>query len=101
MLRPRANHIECGEAVASCLVRDLIARPWNFTARCGVLFDYYNRGPMMKIVTLTMFITALMLAGCSTHPDCSQVRQDRVNGMTSEQIAKSMGVGTSEVDNCY
>jgi len=55
----------------------------------------------MKIVTLTMFITALMLAGCSTHPDCSQVRQDRVNGMTSEQIAKSMGVGTSEVDNCY
>ena len=55
----------------------------------------------MKIVTLVMFVTAVMLAGCGTHPNCSEVRQDRVNGMTSEQIAKSMSVSTSEVDNCY
>jgi len=54
----------------------------------------------MKVITF-FFAVALMLAGCSSHLNCSQVRQDRVNGQTSEQIAASLGVGTSEVDNCY
>jgi hypothetical protein len=56
---------------------------------------------MMKIVTLAMFLIAATMAGCASHLNCEQIRQDRVNGQTSEQIAKSLGVTTSEVDNCY
>ncbi len=55
----------------------------------------------MKIAMLVTLALALLVAGCSTHLNCSQVRQDRVNGMTSDQIAASLGVGVAEVDNCY
>jgi protein involved in sex pheromone biosynthesis len=55
----------------------------------------------MKVLSLAVLLATLMLAGCSPHLNCSEVRQDRVNGMTSEQIAAQLGVSTSKVDDCY
>ena len=55
----------------------------------------------MKIVKLAMFALVLMLAGCGTHVDCGQVRQGRINGQNSAQIAASMGVSHADVDSCY
>ncbi len=58
----------------------------------------------MKIAQLPAIAIALaaaILAGCGTHLDCTQVRQGRINGQNSAQIAASMGVSQADVDSCY
>ncbi len=55
----------------------------------------------MRIVKLATLALVLLLAGCGTHVDCGQVRQGRINGQNSAQIAKSMGVTEADIDSCY
>ena len=52
-------------------------------------------------LTVIALVFAGLLAGCGTHVDCNQVRQGRVAGQNSAQIASSMGVSQADVDSCY